>query len=75
LREYGIDLRVALRDDSFTWRRFFALVRGLSPQSAYANAVAYRRHKHEKGDGKTRKITDPQEATMYLRGLVTKKAG
>ena len=75
MREYGIDLREALRDDGLSWRRFIALLRGLSPQSAYANAIAYRRHKSNKGDGETRRITDPQEATMYLRGLVTKKAG
>lgn len=75
MREYGIDLREALRDDGLSWRRFIALLRGLSPQSAYANAIAYRRHKSDRGGGETRRITDPQEATMYLRGLATKKAG
>jgi len=49
-------------------------LQGLSPQSAYANAIAYRRREQGKGDGK-RKITDPNEAAHYLMGLVTKKAG
>lgn len=73
-REYRIDLAQALRDDSFSWRRFFALVRGLSPQSAYGNAIAARR-RDGKQDNATRKITDAQEATDYLMSLVTKKAG
>lgn len=74
LREYRIDLREVLRDDSFSWRRFFALLRGLSPQSAYANAIATRMREHAKDDGK-RKITDAGEATHYLKSLVTKRAG
>jgi len=74
LREYRIDLREALRDDAFSWRRFLALLRGLSPQSAYANAVAHRQYKAGK-DGPARKITDAREAVNYLMGLATPKAG
>lgn len=69
-----MDLREALRDDSFSWRRFLALLRGLSPQSAYVNTLAHRNRDGEKDKGK-RKITDAREATHYLMGLVTKKAG
>lgn len=63
----------ALPRDDFTWRRFLALLTGLSPQSAYVNALAHERREREKG-GK-RVIEDTQEATSYLLSLVTKKAG
>lgn len=64
----------ALPRDDFTWRRFLALLTGLSPNSAYVNALAHERREREKDGGK-RTITDTQEATHYLLGLVTKKAG
>lgn len=64
----------ALPRDDFTWRRFLALLMGLSPQSAYVNALAHERREREKDGGK-RVIEDTQEATSYLLGLVTKKAG
>lgn len=37
LREYGLDLSVEL--ETMSWRRFLALLRGLSPNAATVSAI------------------------------------
>lgn len=60
LREYRLDLVDQL--DSLSWRRFTVLLSGLSPQSAFLNAMV-----RKKKEPRAILLTDPRAIAASIR--------